>query len=293
MKPIFTGSGVAIVTPFTDDNKIDFENFGKHIDFLIENDTDAIIVCGTTGEAATMSEDEHISTVKFCVEYVNKRVPVIAGTGSNNTLKTIKMSKACEDLGVDGLLVVSPYYNKATKKGLIQHFTEIHNATNTPIILYNVPGRTNVNIPPEVCKTLVKLPRIAGMKEASGNISQVVKLHSLCPNLPIYSGNDDQITAVCSVGGVGVITVLGNILPKDTHNIVDEYLKGNVKRSLELQSHYLSLCDALFIEVNPIPVKVALNKMGFNNGKLRLPLCDMEDETKAILEKELKAFNLI
>ncbi len=293
MKPLFMGSGVAIVTPFTNDDKIDFESFGKHIDFLIENETDAIIVCGTTGEASTMTEEEHIATVKFCVEHVNKRVPVIAGTGSNNTAKTVKMSKACEELGVDGLLVVTPYYNKATKKGLIAHFTEVHNSTNTPIILYNVPGRTNVNIAPEVAFELAKLPRVAGMKEASGNLSQVVKLHSLCPELPIYSGNDDQITAVCSVGGVGVITVLGNVAPKDTHDIVHEYLKDNVKKSLELQMKYLSLCDSLFSEVNPIPVKVALSKMGFNNGKLRLPLCDMEDNTKEILFTELEKLQMI
>ncbi len=293
MKPLFTGSGVAIVTPFTNDNKIDFENFGKHIDFLIENDTDAIIVCGTTGEAATMTEEEHIATVEFCVKHVNKRVPVIAGTGSNNTAKTIKMSNACEELGVDGLLVVTPYYNKTTKKGLIAHFTEIHNATKTPIILYNVPSRTNVNITPEICVELAKLPRVAGMKEASGNISQVLKLHTLCPNLPIYSGNDDQITAVCAVGGVGVITVLGNVAPKQTHDMVMEYLNGNIKDSLAIQKKYLGLVDALFIEVNPVPVKLALSMMRFNNGKLRLPLCDMENDSKVILLNALKKVSII
>ncbi len=287
MKPLFTGCGVAIVTPFTEDDKIDFEAFGKHIDFLIENKVDCIVVCGTTGEAATMTEEEHLSTVEFCVKHTNKRVPVVAGTGSNNTAKTIKMSQACEKLGVDGLLVVTPYYNKATKKGLIMHFTEIHNNTTKPIILYNVPGRTNVNLPVDVCKELSKLPRVAGVKEASGNISQILSIHKECPELPIYSGNDDQITAVCAVGGVGVISVLGNVAPLKTHNIVEEFLNGNVKRSLEIQEELLDLSNSLFIEVNPIPVKTALSHMGFGNGKLRLPLTDMEENTKAILIKEL------
>lgn len=287
MKPLFTGSGVAIATPFTDEDKIDFEAFGRHIDFLIENKTDAIVVCGTTGEAATMSKKEHLACVEFCVKHTNKRVPVIAGTGSNNTAKTIKMSKACEELGVDGLLVVTPYYNKATKKGLIMHFTEIHDNTTMPIILYNVPGRTNVNLPVDVCKELAKLPRIAGVKEASGNLTQILNIHKECPELPIYSGNDDQITAVCSVGGVGVISVLANVVPCDTHNIVEEFLNGNCKKSLELQEKLLDLTNALFIEVNPIPVKTAMASMGFGNGKMRLPLCDMEDSNKEILLKEL------
>ncbi|MFV0439927.1 MAG: 4-hydroxy-tetrahydrodipicolinate synthase [Lachnospirales bacterium] len=288
MKPLFTGSGVAIVTPFTDDNKIDFESFGKHIDFLIENSTDAIVVCGTTGEAATMTEEEHIATVKYCVEKVNGRVPVISGTGSNNTAKTIKMSKACEEVGVDGLLVVTPYYNKATKKGLVKHFTEIHNSTTKPIILYNVPGRTNVNLSVEVVKELNKLDRIAGVKEASGDLSQVVRIHQNCPELPIYSGNDDQITTVCAAGGVGVITVLGNVAPRQTHDIVAEFLNGNHSQSLKLQCEMLDLCSALFSEVNPIPVKTALCEMGFNNGFMRLPLCEMEDNAKEVLLCELK-----
>ncbi|MFV0519206.1 MAG: 4-hydroxy-tetrahydrodipicolinate synthase [Lachnospirales bacterium] len=290
MEPLFKGSGVAITTPFTEDNKIDFESFGKHIDFLIENKTDAIIVCGTTGEAATMTKEEHLSCVKFCVEHTNKRVPVIAGTGSNDTAKTISMSQECEKLGVDGLLVVTPYYNKATKKGLIMHFTEIHNNTTKPIILYNVPGRTNVNITVDVCVELAKLSRVVGLKEASGNISQVLNIHKVCKDLPIYSGNDDQITAVCAVGGVGVISVLGNVLPLETHNIVEEYLQGNCKKSLEIQEKVLDLSNALFIEVNPIPVKKAVSELGFGNGKLRLPLCDMEKNTEEILLKELKKF---
>ncbi len=287
MKPLFTGSGVAIATPFTDDNKIDFDAFGKHIDFMIENKTDCIVVCGTTGEAATMTEEEHLSCVEFCVKHTNHRVPVIAGTGSNDTAKTVKMSKACEKLGVDGLLVVTPYYNKATKKGLIMHFTEVHNNTTTPIVLYNVPGRTNVNLPVDVVKELVKLPRIAGIKEASGNIAQILSIHKECPTLPIYSGNDDQITAVCAVGGLGVISVVANVAPLETHNIVEEFLNGNAKKSLEIQENLLDLINALFIEVNPIPVKAAMSHMGFGNGKMRLPLTDMEEHTKEILLKEL------
>lgn len=275
-KAIFKGSGVAIVTPFTQNDEIDFESFGKHIEFLIENGSDAIIVCGTTGEASTMSEDEHVSAVEFCVKTVNKRVPVIAGAGSNNSKKSIKLAKRCEEAGVDALLIVTPYYNKASKQGLIEHFTTIHDETNTPIILYNVPSRTNVNIPPDVCFELSKLERIVGIKEASGDISQVARIAALCEGFPIYSGNDDQTLATCAVGGIGVVSVLGNIAPRETHDMVQAFLDGDYKKSLELQRKYLDLCEKLFIEPNPIPVKAALHRMGYNNGKLRLPLCPID-----------------
>ncbi len=292
-KALFTGSGVAITTPFTDDDKIDFDSFGKHIEFLIQNDTDAIIVCGTTGEASTMTEEEHITTVKYCVEKVAGRIPVIAGSGSNNTAKSIKLSKACEKAGADGLLVVTPYYNKTNAKGLIQHFTAIHDSVSIPIILYNVPSRTNMNITPSLCKQLNELQGVVGIKEASADISQISRIAKEVPGLPIYTGNDDQITATCAVGGVGVITVVGNVAPKKTHDIVVSFLNGDATRSLELQHALLDLIDNLFIETNPIPVKTALSEMGYGNGNLRLPLYAMEQANKDILLNSLKQCNIL
>lgn len=294
MKPIvFTGAAVAIVTPFNE-NGVDYEKFGELIDYQIENGTDAIVVCGTTGESATMPDEEHLDAIKYCVKRVNKRVPVIAGTGTNDTPHCIRLSKKAEEYGADALLLVTPYYNKATQKGLIKHFTMVANEVNIPIILYSVPSRTGVNIKPETAKELSKIENIVAIKEASGDMSQVAKIAQLCgDDLVIYSGNDDQIVPVLSLGGKGVISVLSNVAPKDTHDIVASYLEGDVKKSLELQLKALELIDALFIEVNPIPVKTALNIMGLNVGKLRMPLCEMEEKNEAVLKDALKNYGLI
>lgn len=290
---IFTGAAVAIVTPFTEDG-INFEELKKLIDFNIENGTDAIVIAGTTGESSTMSDEEHKETIRFTVEYVNKRVPVIAGTGSNDTSYALELSKYAESVGVDGLLIVTPYYNKTTQLGLIKHFNYIANRVNVPIILYNVPSRTGVNIAPETYLELSKHPRIVATKEASGDLSEVAKIKSLCgDNLTIYSGNDEQILPILSLGGKGVISVLSNVIPKETHDICNLYFEGKVKESSELQIKYLDLINALFIEVNPIPVKTALGLMGYNVGPLRMPLFEMEDKTLEVLRKELALNNLI
>ncbi len=290
---VFTGAAVAIVTPF-DENGINFEKFGEIIDFQIENSTDAIVVCGTTGESATMPDEEHISAIKYCVERVAGRVPVIAGAGTNDTPHCIKLSKAAEECGADALLLVTPYYNKATQKGLIKHFKTVSESVSLPIILYSVPSRTGVNITPQTVKELSKIANIVGIKEASGNISQVAKIAELCgDNIDIYSGNDDQIVPVMSLGGKGVISVLSNIVPKDTHDIVAKYLSGDTKGALALQLKYLELIDALFCEVNPIPVKTAMNMMGQNVGSLRMPLCEMEEQNEQKLRCVLKKYSLI
>lgn len=292
---IFEGAAVAIVTPFTADNKVNYEQLGKLIDFQIENGTDAIVICGTTGESATLSHDEHDECIRFTVEYTAGRVPVIAGTGSNSTAEAIRLSTHAEKSGADALLLVSPYYNKATQNGLIAHFTAIANSVKIPIILYNVPSRTGCNILPETAVTLAKtVPNIVGIKEASGNIAQVAKLASLAEGcIDIYSGNDDQIVPLMSLGGKGVISVLSNIAPKLTHDIAAEYLAGNVKKSAELQLKSISLINALFCEVNPIPVKAAMNMMGMNVGSLRGPLSEMEDANKAKLRAELEKNGLL
>lgn len=291
---IFKGSGVAIATPFKDNN-VDYESLKNLLDFHLTNCTDAIIICGTTGEASTMSLDEQQETIKFTVDYINKRIPVIAGTGSNNTAAAISMSVYAESVGVDGLLVITPYYNKTTQRGLIEHFKAIDSAVKVPIILYNVPSRTGVNIEPE---TLVKIAgacsNVVAIKEASGNISNIAKMKAMCGDcIDIYSGNDDQIIPILSLGGIGVISVLANVAPKDTHDMVISYLDGNIKYALDLQLKYLSLIDALFVETNPIPVKTALNLMNFNLGDLRLPLCPMSYENLAFLQNELKKSSLI
>ncbi len=291
---IFKGSGVAITTPFNEDSSINFDALKKHIEFLIENDTDAIIVAGTTGEGATLSKEEHLKLVKFTVDTVNKRIPVIAGTGSNNTAKARELTEDCTKLGVDGFLVVTPYYNKGTQQGLVEHFTSIASITTLPIILYNVPSRTNVNIEPETVYTLSKLSNIAGIKEASGDLSQVARIAKLCgDDFAIFSGNDDQIVPIMSLGGHGVITVLGNILPKQTHDIVYTYLEGDRNSSLKLQLKYLDLISLLFIEVNPIPVKSALNLMNLDAGYLRLPLTKLTEENLQKLKKELLKLKII
>ena len=294
MKPIvFTGAAVAIITPFNE-NGIDFDCFGKIIDDQIENGTDAIVVCGTTGESATMPDEEHLSAIEYCVKRVNKRVPVIAGTGTNDTPHCIKLSKGAQALGADALLLVTPYYNKTTQRGLVAHYKMIAESVDIPIILYNVPSRTGVNILPETLKELSKVPNIVAVKEASGNISQVAKITELCgDDMIIYSGNDDQIVPVMSLGGKGVISVLSNVAPKETHDIVDLYLKGDVKGSLKLQLEAIELIDALFIEVNPIPVKTAMNMLGYNAGSLRMPLYEMSDANKEALRKAMVNYGLI
>ncbi len=290
---IFKGSGVAIVTPFNKEG-VDFKKLEELIEWHISKDTDAIIICGTTGEASTMTEAERKETIKFTVEKVNKRIPVIAGTGTNNTAASIAMSKWAEAIGVDALLVITPYYNKTTQKGLIEHFKAINDEVNIPIIVYNVPGRTGMNITASTLKDLCKLKNIKAIKEASGNISQVAEFKALCGDeIDIYSGNDDQIIPILSLGGIGVISVLANIIPKEVHDMCNLYLDGKVKEALKIQLDTLSLTNALFIETNPIPVKTALNLMGFEVGHLRLPLCDMVEGNLETLKKELIKNNLI
>ncbi len=292
---IFKGAGVAIVTPFTADDKVDYEALGKMIDFQIENGTDAIIICGTTGESSTLTHDEHDECIRFAVEYVAGRVPVIAGTGSNSTAEAIRLSTHAEKVGADALLLVTPYYNKATQKGLIEHYKKIANSVTIPIIMYNVPSRTGVNILPETAVTLAKeVDNIVGIKEASGNIGQVARLAALADGcIDIYSGNDDQIVPLLSLGGIGVISVLSNIAPKMTHDIVASYLNGDVETSRKLQLQAMDLNDVLFCEVNPIPVKAALNMMGMCEGNLRSPLCEMSEAHKEQMKSALERHQLI
>lgn len=287
---IFTGSGVALVTPFNEDGTVNYEQLKDLVEYHVSHKTDAIIICGTTGEASTMSEEEHIEVIAKCVEFVNKRIPVIAGAGSNCTETAIKLSKEAEKVGADALLVVTPYYNKATQGGLIKHYTAVAEAVNIPIIMYNVPSRTGCNIQPATAVTLAKnVKNIVGIKEASGNISQVVKLASLADGcIDIYSGNDDQVVPLLSLGGKGVISVTANIIPEDTHDMVQKYLDGDVAGSLELQLKAIELCDAMFCEVNPIPVKKAVELAGLCNGYLRMPMTEAEPES---IEKIKKAMN--
>lgn len=290
---LFKGCGTAIVTPFTEDN-IDFEEFGKLIEFQISEGIDAIIVCGTSGESSTMSEVEKKEVIKFAINKVKKRVPVIVGTGTNNTLSTIALSKYAEEQGADGLLIVTPYYNKTTQAGLITHYSSIANSVNLPIILYNVPSRTGVNILPETCLELSKTPNIVAIKEASGDISQITKIASLCgDNLHIYSGNDDQIVPILSIGGIGVISVLSNLAPKFTHNMVFDYFNDNINSATLAQLKSIDLIDSLFCEVNPIPVKEGLNILGYMVGKPRLPLVEMSESGKLRLKKSMEEFGLI
>ena len=290
---IFNGCGTALATPF-DENGVNFDAFGKMIENQIENGVDALIVCGTTGESSTMTEIERKDTIKFVVDIVKKRVPVIAGTGSNNTYQAIFLSKYAEEIGCDGCLVVTPYYNKTTQKGLIAHYEAIANSIRLPIILYNVPSRTGVNILPETCLELSKISNIVAIKEASGNISQVAKIAELCrDNLAIYSGNDDQIIPILSLGGHGVISVLSNVAPKFTHEMCINYLNGNTKKALDMQLKSLNLINTLFSEVNPIPVKYALNLMGYDFGKPRLPLIELSDKNKEVLKNEMEKMQLI
>ena len=290
---IFKGSGVAIITPFNE-NGIDFEKFKYLIEWHIKESTDAIIICGTTGEATTMTEQEKKDAIKFTVDVVNKRIPVIAGTGGNNTKTSIEMSLYAENVGVDGLLVITPYYNKTNAEGLIMHFKAINDAVKTPIILYNVPSRTNMNITPQTLLKLTELNNVVAIKEASGDMSQVAKMKALCGDkIDIYSGNDDQIIPVLSLGGIGVISVAANIIPKTVHDMCESYLNGDCFKATKLQLDYLELMNDLFIETNPIPVKTAMNVMGMNVGELRLPLYKMNDKNKETLVNTLKKYNLV
>lgn len=291
---VFKGAAVAIVTPMFENGEVNYAKLGELIEFQIANKTDAIVICGTTGEASTLSHEEHIEVIDYCVKKVAKRVPVIAGTGSNSTETAIYLSQEAEKSGADALLVVTPYYNKATQKGLIAHFTQVAESVDLPIILYNVPGRTGCNIAPETAAALVRnVKNIVGIKEASGNISQVAKLMSICGDeIELYSGNDDQIVPLLSLGGLGVISVLSNVAPKETHDIVEMYLAGDVKGSMELQLKAIPLIDQLFCEVNPIPVKAGVNLMGFEAGPLRMPLTEMEDAHKENLKAAMKDFGI-
>lgn len=284
---LFKGSGVALVTPFNETG-VDFNKLGELIEYHIENKTDALIVCGTTGESTTMSDDEQFAVIDFTVKKVNKRIPIIAGTGSNNTMHSVYLSKEAEKLGVDGLLVITPYYNKTNQRGLKLHFETIAASTKLPIILYNVPGRTGVNIKPSVIAELAEIKNIVAVKEASGDLAQVAEIARLVPEgFAIYSGNDDSILPLLSLGGVGVISVVANICPKETHDLVEKFLNGDVEGSRKLQLGMKSLIDKLFIEVNPIPVKTAMNLLGFEVGDLRLPLAPMEESNLKTLRDEL------
>lgn len=290
-KILFTGCGTAIATPFNE-NGVNLEEFKKLVEFQIKEGVDAIIVCGTTGEASTMTEEEKIATIKCAVETANGRIPIIAGTGGNNTSQAIKMSKIAENLGVDGLLIVTPYYNKTTQAGLVEHYKAIASEVSLPIIIYNVPGRTGLNITPQTCLELSKIENIVAVKEASGNLSQVAEIANLCKdNLIIYSGNDDQILPVLSLGGKGVISVLSNIEPKLTHDMVDLFLQGKIEEAKNLQLKAIPLIKALFSEVNPIPVKEALNIIGYNYGIPRLPLVAMSEKGKEKLKEEIYKIN--
>lgn len=291
---IFRGAGVAIITPFKENMEVNYEKLGELIEYQIANGTDSIIICGTTGEASTLTHEEHLECIRYAAHKVNKRIPVIAGTGSNCTETAVYLSIEAEKYGADGLLVVTPYYNKATQKGLIEHFTDVAKSVDLPIIMYNVPGRTGCNILPKTVAHLVKnVDNIVGIKEASGNIAQVASLMNLTEgNIDLYSGNDDQILPLLSLGGLGVISVLSNIAPRETHDMVARYFDGDIKGSRELQLKAIPLVEALFCEVNPIPVKAAANLMGFEAGGLRKPLTDMEPENKEKLIKAMRDFGI-
>ncbi|SHJ64092.1 4-hydroxy-tetrahydrodipicolinate synthase [Clostridium cavendishii DSM 21758] len=289
---IFKGAGVAIVTPFNEYG-VDFNKLKELLEWHVESKTDAIVVCGTTGEASTMTETEKKDTIKFTVDTINKRIPVIAGTSNNNTKASIEMSLWAESIGVDGLLVITPYYNKTSEKGLFAHFKAINDAVKTPIMLYNVPSRTGMNINPTMLKKLSELSNIVAIKEASGDISQIAKMKAICGDaIDIYSGNDDQIIPILSLGGMGVVSVISNIMPKEVHDMCELYMNGKTNEALKLQLDLLELITTLFIETNPIPIKTALNLMGHNVGNLRLPLYEMEESHLSKLKNELIKQNL-
>ena len=287
---LFQGAGVALVTPFTEEKSVNYEELGRLIEYQIAGGIDAIIICGTTGEPVTMTEEERLSVISFTIEKVGKRVPVIAGTGGNCTKNVIAFSKKVEKIGADGLLVVTPYYNKATQNGLYEHYKAVASAVQLPIILYNVPSRTGVNILPDTAARLGKeIDNIIALKEASGNITQVAEvIRKAEGTLDIYSGNDDQIVPILSLGGIGVISVLANVVPKETHDMVQAYLDGDVRKAAQLQLKYMELIQALFCEVNPIPVKKALELMGFQTKYLRMPLTEMEEKNLERLKKAME-----
>ncbi len=292
---VFKGAAVAICTPFLSNGDVDYDKFREQIEYQIENGTDAIVVCGTTGEASCLSHEEHLDCIKFCAEVVDHRIPVIAGTGSNCTETAIYLSQEAEKYGVDALLVVTPYYNKSTQKGLIEHFTMVANSVKLPIIMYNVPGRTGCNIQPQTAATLVHdVDNIVGIKEASGNISQIAKLMSLCGDeIELYSGNDDQIVPIMALGGLGVISVLSNVAPRKTHDICQAFLDNDPALAARRQLDAIPLCNALFCEVNPIPVKKALELQGRDRGLLRRPLCEMEPDNAQILRKAMEEYGVL
>ena len=287
---IFKGAGVAMITPFHEDKSGNYEELGRMLEAQVQGHTDAIIVCGTTGEPVTMSMEERTEVIRFTVEKIAHRIPVIAGTGANCTQTAVELSVKAQELGVDGLLVVTPFYNKATQEGLIEHYKMIAQSVDLPIIMYNVPSRTGCNILPETAARLAdEVENIVGIKEASGDISQIAKLAACVKGkLDIYSGNDDQVIPILSLGGIGVISVLSNVVPQDAHDMVIEYLNGNTKKALELQLKYLDLIHALFCEVNPIPVKWAANQMGYQAGGLRLPLTELSAAHQELLEREMR-----
>ena len=292
---IFKGAGVAIVTPMKEDLTINYDKLDEILEEQIAEGTDAIIICGTTGESATMTEAEHSEAIRFTIERVNHRIPVIAGTGSNCTRTAVELSKEAEKDGADGLLLVTPYYNKATQNGLIAHYTQICNEVKIPAILYNVPSRTGCNIQPQTLAHLVKnVDNIVGVKEASGNIGAVAQIMHLCDgNIDLYSGNDDQVVPLLSLGGIGVISVLSNVAPRYVHDMVSKYLNGDIEGSRKMQLDALPMCDALFCEVNPIPVKAAMNMMGKEVGPLRAPLTEIEPAHTKLLEKAMKDFGIL
>lgn len=293
-QPIFTGAGVAIITPFTKEGKVNYPALKTILEYQIAHGTDAIIICGTTGESATLSHEEHTEAIRFTVETVAHRIPVIAGTGSNDTAYALHLSNEAEKIGVDGLLMVTPYYNKASQAGLIKHYTYLADRVSTPIIIYNVPSRTGCDVKPETYAELSKHKMIYAAKEASGNISSIAKTISLCEkDFTIYSGNDDQITAIMSLGGKGVISVLSNVAPQVAHDIAAAALASDFEQSRKLQIEYLELCNALFMDVNPIPVKQAMNMMGFDAGPLRMPLCEMNEANTAKLKSVMEKYGLI
>lgn len=293
-QPVFTGAAVAIITPMHADGTVNFEELGRIIDDQIAHGTDAIVICGTTGESAALSHEEHVECIRFAVKHTAKRVPVIAGTGSNDTAFAIEISKEAEEAGADALLLVTPYYNKTSQAGLIAHYTAIANAVTLPCIIYNVPSRTGVNLQPATLAELAKLPNVNAVKEASGNISQVADVAALCgEELNIYSGNDDQIVPILSLGGKGVISVLSNVAPQQAHDICAAWFSGDTAKSLELQLKALPLCHALFTDVNPIPVKWAMNRLGWNAGPLRLPLVEPSAAVQQSLENEMKAYGVL
>lgn len=292
--PIFTGAGVAIVTPFTADGKVNYPALKNLLEFQIANSTDCIVICGTTGESATLTHEEHTDMIKYTIDVVGGRIPVIAGTGSNDTAYALKLSNEAEKAGADGLLLVTPYYNKASQEGLIKHFSFVADRVSTPIVLYNVPSRTGCEIKPETYAELSKHKNIYAAKEATGNLSSIAKTMSLCDkDFAVYSGNDDQITPIMSLGGKGVISVLANIMPQETHDIAAAGLAGDFAKCSELQLKYLELCNAMFMDVNPIPVKQALNMMGYDVGALRLPLCDMNTDKTAELKSVMQKYGLV